>query len=63
MTKVMKTYNIGNYTSVSEILKILKKNNVKPENAEIQVESYENHDSYDNSYSATEVYLVWYETK
>lgn len=58
-----KFYNIGNHTSVSEILKILKENNVDPAMAEVQVETYTDHNSYGDSYPATEVYLVWYENK
>lgn len=58
-----KFYNIGNYTSVSEILKILKENNVDPAMAEVQVETYTDQNSYGDSYPATEVYLVWYENK
>lgn len=51
------TINIGNYTSVSYILELLAQHGVDPKDAEIEVETYQEQNSYGTVSVSTEVYL------
>lgn len=49
--------NIGNYVSVSEILRVLEENGVSPEDAEIEVDTYTEYDSLGGEYPSSQVFL------
>ncbi len=53
----MATVNIGNYTSIAEVLKILQEKKVKPEDAHLEVEAYTLEDSYGGEYTTIDVLL------
>lgn len=49
--------NIGNYTTVSYILELLDQHGVDPKDAEIEVETFSDENSYGTVSVSTEVYL------
>jgi hypothetical protein len=53
----MAKVNIGNYTSIADILKVLTENKVKPEDAFLEVEAYTLEDSYGGEYTTIDVLL------
>jgi hypothetical protein len=53
----MTLINIGNHTSVSYILKLLAQHRVDPKDAEIEVEAFEDQNSYGITFASIEVYL------
>lgn len=51
------TIDIGNHTSVSYILELLAQYGVDPKDAEVEVETYQDRNSYGTVSVSTEVYL------
>lgn len=52
-----KSFDIGNYTTVSEILAILEANNCPPEHAEIEVDTFTDSNSCGHSFASSQVWL------
>lgn len=49
--------NIGNYTSIAEILRILEAEKVSPEDVAINVDTYIEHGSLGGEFATSEVFL------
>lgn len=50
--------NIGNYVKISSILEILKEKGVAPEDAYLEMDAFEDHNSYGDKFISKELNLV-----
>ena len=55
----VKTLPIGNYVSITEILRLVAEHGGDPDSAEINASAYKDYDSYGDSHASAELELTF----